>query len=59
MAMTPRTSQEKANDGPKTPATLVDMDKPRPIRRHGPRKYETDSSGRTTRTMDASETWGR
>ena len=57
---TPQTSEEKKNAAdPPTPASHVNMDKPQPIRKHGTKKYETDSEGRTTRTLSQDEQWGR
>lgn len=57
---TPKTEAEKANAGPKTPATQVDMDAPsrRPVA-HGERKNTTDNEGRNARVMGGDETCGR
>jgi hypothetical protein len=54
---TPKTSGERANEGPKTPATHVNMDAPYRAREHAEPHYETDAEGRTTRVMGADETF--
>jgi hypothetical protein len=57
---TPMTAGERENlKGEHTPATQINMDARKPVRKHGKRKYiQRDAGGRTLRVMGENEIGG-